>query len=129
MREELKSKLEFELKKSKRKNALLIGVPFLLFAVLIAFIVPYSTTLTEGITVRRAATPTEYGNLPRAMVELNRGKIVRAKMPRQLTFIPEARVVLQQSKTLSGLIRYRICLLYTSPSPRDATLSRMPSSA
>ena len=26
-------------------------------------------------------------------------------------------------------IRYMICLLYTSPSPRDATLSRMPSSA
>jgi len=25
--------------------------------------------------------------------------------------------------------RYRVCLLYTSPSPRDATLSRMPSSA
>ena len=25
--------------------------------------------------------------------------------------------------------RYRSCLLYTSPSPRDATLSRMPSSA
>ena len=24
---------------------------------------------------------------------------------------------------------HRICLLYTSPSPRDATLSRMPSSA
>ena len=24
---------------------------------------------------------------------------------------------------------YDICLLYTSPSPRDATLSRMPSSA
>ena len=24
---------------------------------------------------------------------------------------------------------YTICLLYTSPSPRDATLSRMPSSA
>ena len=26
-------------------------------------------------------------------------------------------------------IRFRLCLLYTSPSPRDATLSRMPSSA
>ena len=26
-------------------------------------------------------------------------------------------------------INYRTCLLYTSPSPRDATLSRMPSSA
>ena len=25
--------------------------------------------------------------------------------------------------------QYNICLLYTSPSPRDATLSRMPSSA
>ena len=25
--------------------------------------------------------------------------------------------------------RYSTCLLYTSPSPRDATLSRMPSSA
>ena len=27
------------------------------------------------------------------------------------------------------LVRYGLCLLYTSPSPRDATLSRMPSSA
>ena len=26
-------------------------------------------------------------------------------------------------------IQFRFCLLYTSPSPRDATLSRMPSSA
>ena len=26
-------------------------------------------------------------------------------------------------------IMYKDCLLYTSPSPRDATLSRMPSSA
>ena len=27
------------------------------------------------------------------------------------------------------LSNYQVCLLYTSPSPRDATLSRMPSSA
>ena len=27
------------------------------------------------------------------------------------------------------IIDYNCCLLYTSPSPRDATLSRMPSSA
>ena len=34
-------------------------------------------------------------------------------------------------KELAGLINedLRSCLLYTSPSPRDATLSRMPSSA
>ena len=30
-----------------------------------------------------------------------------------------------QAKT----VRFYVCLLYTSPSPRDATLSRMPSSA
>ena len=29
----------------------------------------------------------------------------------------------------SGIERVQGCLLYTSPSPRDATLSRMPSSA
>ena len=29
----------------------------------------------------------------------------------------------------AGFLRIRGCLLYTSPSPRDATLSRMPSSA
>ena len=30
---------------------------------------------------------------------------------------------------LAGLQEGNLCLLYTSPSPRDATLSRMPSSA
>ena len=30
---------------------------------------------------------------------------------------------------LEGTIRYCVCLLYTSPSPRDRTRSRMPSSA
>ena len=30
---------------------------------------------------------------------------------------------------VSYRVRFRSCLLYTSPSPRDATLSRMPSSA
>ena len=30
---------------------------------------------------------------------------------------------------LLDVLAYNTCLLYTSPSPRDATLSRMPSSA
>ena len=30
---------------------------------------------------------------------------------------------------LNTINKYKDCLLYTSPSPRDATLSRMPSSA
>ena len=33
------------------------------------------------------------------------------------------------SKSASDHVSIRVCLLYTSPSPRDATLSRMPSSA
>ena len=33
------------------------------------------------------------------------------------------------SLRLDGLLQYRGCLLYTSPSPRDRTRSRMPSSA
>ena len=41
---------------------------------------------------------------------------------------PESFLMVRQK---DGGVRafYNICLLYTSPSPRDATLSRMPSSA
>jgi len=34
-----------------------------------------------------------------------------------------------QNALTSALVDYRVCLLYTSPSPRDRTRSRMPSSA
>ena len=34
-----------------------------------------------------------------------------------------------EEKTLEYMAKHQTCLLYTSPSPRDATLSRMPSSA
>eukprot|EP00830_Metopus_es_P021226 TRINITY_DN877_c0_g5_i1.p1 TRINITY_DN877_c0_g5~~TRINITY_DN877_c0_g5_i1.p1 ORF type:complete len:253 (+),score=50.35 TRINITY_DN877_c0_g5_i1:2-760(+) len=37
--------------------------------------------------------------------------------------------IFHQFNTVSSLLIFNICLLYTSPSPRDATLSRMPSSA
>ena len=37
--------------------------------------------------------------------------------------------VLDQQRTLTNIEVLFFCLLYTSPSPRDATLSRMPSSA
>ena len=39
-----------------------------------------------------------------------------------------ARLSIRGRTTLGGAMR-KFCLLYTSPSPRDATLSRMPSSA
>ena len=47
------------------------------------------------------------GALPRLLVQINTGEEAQK----------------------SGLAPANLCLLYTSPSPRDATLSRMPSSA
>ena len=37
--------------------------------------------------------------------------------------------ILQWGSKGDSIGQFNICLLYTSPSPRDATLSRMPSSA
>ena len=48
--------------------------------------------------------------------------ILNQYSPDELTF---ERVMRSRGKSDSGYV----CLLYTSPSPRDATLSRMPSSA
>ena len=48
-----------------------------------------------------------------------------------LDYPEEARILLAQwdSLVLENDVLYRRCLLYTSPSPRDRTRSRMPSSA
>ena len=40
-----------------------------------------------------------------------------------------AHILAQAVLNLYPNVQYGVCLLYTSPSPRDATLSRMPSSA
>ena len=44
-------------------------------------------------------------------------------------FMPKRRVMIVEDEALIVEDMARTCLLYTSPSPRDATLSRMPSSA
>ena len=46
-------------------------------------------------------------------------------------FFPTGKVTVPPHKMALfwGLIPHKICLLYTSPSPRDSTSSRMPSSA
>ena len=50
-------------------------------------------------------------------------------LPVALALIRNAGLSTNKGTTLSTLLLFSICLLYTSPSPRDATLSRMPSSA
>ena len=50
----------------------------------------------------------------------------------QLKAVPEDRVLgqlLRKLESVKASIRSKVCLLYTSPSPRDRTRSRMPSSA
>ena len=47
----------------------------------------------------------------------------------QLTFIPYLTHIGSWRCLIEGVRIANTCLLYTSPSPRDATLSRMPSSA
>ena len=62
-------------------------------------------------------------------IELQEGQeISRQKLLRQFTELQYTR---NDMSFVRGTFRVRgdICLLYTSPSPRDATLSRMPSSA
>ena len=43
-----------------------------------------------------------------------------------IALISDAKPLIRQEGVID---KYLVCLLYTSPSPRDATLSRMPSSA
>ena len=51
------------------------------------------------------------------------------KLRHHPTIIPKFVLLLIFHHSLSVWYLFGICLLYTSPSPRDATLSRMPSSA
>ena len=51
-------------------------------------------------------------------------------MAKDIAYDTEARAALKRGvDKLANAVRVTLCLLYTSPSPRDATLSRMPSSA
>ena len=67
--------------------------------------------------------------------QITRGRKTR-RIATHLRIAPEhwlpaaQRIAPAISQTPEGrLLRHRICLLYTSPSPRDLSTSRMPSSA
>ena len=66
-------------------------------------------------------------------IGLESGDRIVALNGQQIGFVGNKHVqlsrTLQQMGGENGHVQLLICLLYTSPSPRDATLSRMPSSA
>ena len=82
-----------------------------------------------------AITPRDLASADDGMRAVVAGKTLE-QWPADLYIPPEAlEVVLESFEGPLDLLLYLIrkqnidCLLYTSPSPRDATLSRMPSSA
>ena len=64
----------------------------------------------------------------KAMVEVN-GRPLIDHMLARLSDIGIERAIVNVHAHADHLEAHLNCLLYTSPSPRDATLSRMPSSA
>ena len=99
------------------------------------------STLFNALTETAAA---EAANYPFCTIEPNTGRVAvpdprldalaaLAKsqniIPTHLEFVDIAGLVRGASKGEGLGNQFLGCLLYTSPSPRDATLSRMPSSA
>ena len=68
----------------------------------------------------------EMTRVVREAFENNNGEIDAEGMK---AVIDEAKRFRLGSRELEAVLQPGACLLYTSPSPRDATLSRMPSSA
>ena len=62
-----------------------------------------------------------YGDRPRLLLRSE------SVIPETLSNAEQVRISLQDSSALDAALKG--CLLYTSPSPRDGLLSRMPSSA
>ena len=61
--------------------------------------------------------------------ELSSGAIEKKQFASKSKEYSELNTVISHAKDYLIFDKTRDCLLYTSPSPRDATLSRMPSSA
>ena len=72
-------------------------------------------------------------NIPLETVkEIAKGRVYSGERALELGLVDEIGKLedaISYAANLAGLEEYKTCLLYTSPSPRDATLSRMPSSA
>ena len=81
---------------------------------------PYQITARSGINVSGIVTATSFvGDITGDVTGDVTGNADTATSATTAT----------NAQGLTGTPNITVCLLYTSPSPRDATLSRMPSSA
>ena len=87
------------------------------------FPVPDINNLPDDMKERILAVQEKAGFVPNVFLAL-------AHRPEEFrAFFAYHDALMEKDGGLSLAEREMICLLYTSPSPRDATLSRMPSSA
>ena len=67
------------------------------------------------------------------MTKTNKGALIFARNNAQIDYIKQARFSAQRIRKHldipTSIVTDSVCLLYTSPSPRDRYISRMPSSA
>ena len=79
--------------------------------------------------IRRLSTETAFKVFQRSIELEKKGKKIIHLSLGQPDFKTPKNIVLAAKNALDKGYHGYTCLLYTSPSPRDATLSRMPSSA
>ena len=69
---------------------------------------------------------TEAGKINGNLVTCSVNKIIKDKLNSDILYIGPSNIV---KEIMHDNLSFRSCLLYTSPSPRDRYISRMPSSA
>ena len=82
---------------------------------------------TSGTTGKPKGVMISHKNVLWTIESLFGQMIPATKFPRIVSYLPMAHIAARAGDHYQAI--YRVCLLYTSPSPRDGLLSRMPSSA
>ena len=85
--------------------------------------------LLEEYTIDRQLSLGGFSIVYQATDTAGRQVAIKEYLPNSLALRTRGDVTPLISAEHLGAFRYGICLLYTSPSPRDRTRSRMPSSA
>ena len=96
-----------------------------------AHVEPIKQAIAEGLHVFCDKPLTADGDSAKELHQLAEEKGVKTAFAASFRYMPEVQHAkrLVADGAIGEPLEVECCLLYTSPSPRDATLSRMPSSA